>query len=178
MRASDRCLARRYGRALFLAAAGEGLEARVQAELAEAREAIGPCLALLRHPRIPAAEKKAALAGALGGAASALTLRFLELLIDKKRFELLPLVCEDFAKLVAEKAKLATARVAAPRALSLPEQERLKAGLKRFAGVDVELELTRDPGLIGGVVVRLGDWVLDGSLRGRLHDVRGALHGD
>jgi len=178
MKASDRLLARRYGGALHLAAAAKGLDQAVHGELVGALEALGASLAAFKNSRMPSADKKAALAAALGGSASALTLRFLELLIDKKRLGLLPLVCGDFARLVARDRKLAKARVACPRPLSSAEQEKLKERLKRFCGADVELEWTRDPGLIGGVVVRLGDWVLDSSLRGRLKIMRGALHGD
>ena len=178
MQASDRVLAWRYARALFLAAAEKGEDGRVQADLTGSSSAIRDCLPVLRHPRVSLADKKKKLGQALGGKVSQTTLRFLELLIDKKRFELLPLVGVGLGKLIAEKNNIAKAVVRTARPLSAQAQERLKAGLKQFAGKNIELEIKEDPELIGGVVVRVGDWVLDSSLRGRLRTMREAIYGN
>ena len=178
MQASDRVLALRYARALFLAASGKGEDARVQADLAGAHGALLDSAPVLRHPRVSAADKKKRLQQALGSKVSPLTLRFLELLIDKKRFALLPMVSVVLGKLIADKNNLAKAQVRAARPLSASEQERLKKSLKGFAGKDIELDIKEDPEIIGGLVVRLGDWVLDSSLRGQLRTMREAFHGD
>ena len=54
-----------------------------------------------------------------------------------------------------------------PRRAAARKVSRLAARLKAFAGKDVELEVKEDPELIGGVAVKIGDWVLDSSLRGQ-----------
>ena len=178
MKASDRALAARYGRALFLAAEDKRESQRVQADLSASHRVLLDALPVLRHPRVPAAEKKKKLASALGGTVSPLTLRFLELLIEKKRFELLALVGTHFSRFVAERSNLAKAQVRTARPLSAQDQERLKKALEKFSGKNIELDVKEDPEVIGGLVVRLGDWVMDGSLRGRLRNLKEAFHGD
>ena len=175
MQASDRVLAWRYGKALFQAAEGKGQDGKLQAELSAAHGGLLDCQKLLHHPRVPAAEKKKQLALRLSGKVSPVVLRFLELLIDKKRFDLLPMVAVDVTKLVAEKNHLAKAHVRTARPLSADAQQKLKDKLKNFAGKNIELDIKEDPELIGGLIVRLGDWVLDSSLRGQLKGMREAL---
>lgn len=179
MQSGERVLAWRYGRALFAAAAAVGEENRVQQDLHAAQPALRDLAATLRHPRVAAADKKKKLEAALSGKISPLTLKFLVLLVTKKRFDLLPLVGVSLAKLVADKNNTAKAVVRAARPLSAEAQKILKDKLKLFAGRTVELEIKDDPELIGGVVVRLGDWVLDSSLRGQLRRLKENLnHGN
>lgn len=172
MQSSDRVLAWRYGKALFQAAVDKHEEAKVQQELASSWPAIRDAMPALRNPRVSSADKKKKLEGALAGKVSATTLRFLGLLIDKKRFELLPFIMSDLGKLINEKNNVARAQVRTARSLSADAQDKLKARLKTFAGKTIELDVKEDPELIGGVIVRLGDWVLDSSLRGQLRKMR------
>ena len=178
MQASDRVLAWRYGKALFAAAAAQKEESRVQADLQGARMAILDLQPMLRHPRVSALDKKKKLGAVLGGKVSPTTLKFLELLIDKKRFDLLPAIISDLGKLVAEKNNTAKAVVRTARPLSAEAQAKLKKGLAVFSGKNVELDIKDDPELIGGLVVRLGDWVLDSSLRGQLKNLKETLNGN
>ena len=67
------------------------------------------------------------------------------------------------------------ARVQTARELSAEQVERLKSALARRLGADVELEVELNPDLIGGVVVRVGDLLLDGSLRTQLHSLASSL---
>ena len=178
MQSSERVLAWRYGRALFEAATAKNEAGKIQAELQAAQPTIRELLPLLRHPRVSSAEKRKKLETALSGKMSPLTQRFLGLLIDKKRFDLLALVVADLGKLVAEKNNVATARVRTARALSADAQQKLKDKLENFAGKTIELEIKEDPGIIGGLVVRLGDWVLDSSLRGQLRNLKETINGN
>jgi F-type H+-transporting ATPase subunit delta len=176
MKAADRILAGRYARAFF-EAAGAAKEAESASELSAASAALAGLLPALRQPLIPMAEKQAALDEALRGGVSELTRRFLRLLVEKKRLDLLPLIAEDAGRLAALKANRATAKVASAAPLSAADREGLRRRLQSFAGKQVELEFAQDPAVLGGVVVRLGDWVLDASLRGRLKAMRGAING-
>jgi F-type H+-transporting ATPase subunit delta len=178
MQSSDRVLAWRYGKALFLAASAKNEEAKVQSDLLTARGAIFELMPVLRNPRVTSDDKKKKLDGVIGPKVSQVTLRFLHLLIDKKRFDLLPAVIADLGKLIAEKNNTAKAVVRTARPLSADAQAKLKTGLRNFAGKNVELEIKEDPELIGGVVVRLGDWVLDSSLRGQLKKMRETINGN
>lgn len=175
MQASDRVLAWRYARALFLAAADKKEDVRVQQDLDAARRALLDAMPVLRHPRVSGTDKKKKVNEVLGKKVAPVTLEFLELLIDKKRFDLLPMVAADLGKLIAEKNNVAKALVRTARPLPADAQSRLKDKLMNFAGKNIELEVKEDPELIGGVVVRIGDWVLDSSLRGQLRQLREAL---
>jgi F-type H+-transporting ATPase subunit delta len=175
MQASDRVLAWRYSRALFEAAVASKEEGKVQADLQSSQTAIKDLLPTIKNPRVSASDKKKKLEAALGNKVSKTTVRFLELLIDKKRFELLPMVAADLVKLVNEKNNVAKAQVRTAKPLNAEQQQKLKDKLKNFAGKTIELEVKEDPELIGGVVVRLGDWVLDSSLRGQLKKLKESL---
>lgn len=175
MQSSERVLAWRYGRALFEAAAARKEETKVQQELQAAQPAIRELMPVLRNPRISTADKRKKLEDALKGKVSATTQHFLALLIEKKRFELLPMVVRDLGKLVDEKHSVARAQVRTARPLTSEQQQKLKDKLKVFAGKNIELEIKEDPEIIGGVVVRLGDWVLDSSLRGQLKKMKESI---
>ncbi|MDE2491063.1 MAG: ATP synthase F1 subunit delta [Elusimicrobia bacterium] len=175
MKSSDRVLAGRYAGALFLAAADKREEQAVQAELAAAAKLLLPQDALLRHPRAAVADKKKLVRAELEGKVGATTTRFIELLLEKKRYELLPMVASVYARLAAEKRGVARAHVRSARALSPEAQKTLASRLKAFAGKDIELDVKEDPALIGGVSVKIGDWVLDSSLRGQLRRLRESI---
>ena len=120
-------------------------------------------------------DKKKILEGALFGKVGATTLRFLELLVDKKRFDLLAMAAVNYGRLAVDKrgAVKAVARTARP--LSSEERKYLAAKLHIFSGKDIELDVKEDPELIGGITVKIGDWVLDSSLRGQLRRLLDAI---
>jgi len=172
MQASDRVLAGRYAAALFQAASAKGEEQKVQADLGSAHKLLLDAMGALRHPRVPPASKKKLLHDAIGDKVGATTLNFLNLLVDKKRFELMVMVSAVYAKLAAEKRGAAKAHVRTAKPLSADEQKTLAANLKTFSGKEIELEVKEDPELIGGIAVKIGDWVLDSSLRGQLRRMK------
>ena len=65
-------------------------------------------------------------------------------------------------------------RTAAP--LSPEAQQQLVAKLKKFTGKEIELDVKEDSELIGGITVKIGDWVLDSSLRGQLRRLRESIN--
>jgi F-type H+-transporting ATPase subunit delta len=172
MQASDRVLAGRYAAALFQAAAANSEDQKVQTDLIVARTNLLDKAGALRHPRVSLLEKKRLVHAQLDGKVTATTLRFLDLLIEKKRYELFALIAADYAKLAEGKRGVARAVVRTAKPLSAEEQKTLAARLKIFAGKDIELEIKEDSELIGGVAVKIGDWVLDSSLRGQLRRLR------
>ena len=175
---SERILAGRYARALFACAAARKEETAVAADLAACSGVLSGALPLLRDPRVPAAQKKGLVRDSLDGSASSLTADFLEFLIEKKRFGLLPTVAGDFDRLILQARRVVRARVRSARPLSEADRKRLRQSLEAFAGTGVELDVAQDPELLGGVSVRLGDWVLDSSLRGQLQSLKEAIRGD
>lgn len=179
MQTSDRVLAWRYGKALFEAAVANKEESKVQQDLIASQSAIRELLPVIRSPRVSSADKIKKIEATLSGKIAPTTQKFLALLVNKKRFDLLPMVMSDLGKLVAEKNNVAKAQVRAAKPLSADAQQKLKDKLKAFAGKNIELEIKEDPEIIGGVIVRLGDWVLDSSLRGQLKKMKESLtHGN
>lgn len=172
MQASDRVLAGRYAAALFQAASAKGEEQKVQADLGSAHKLLLDAMAALRHPRVPPASKKKLLHDTLGAKVGPTTLKFLDLLVDKKRFDLMVMIASVYAKLAADKRGAAKAQVRTAVALSAEAQQQLAAKLKKFTGKEIELDVKEDPELIGGVTVKIGDWVLDSSLRGQLRRMK------
>ena len=82
------------------------------------------------------------------------------------------MIAAVYGRLAADKRGIAKAHVRTAAPLSAGRAEDAGPSLKIFAGKDIELEIKEDPELIGGVAVKIGDWVLDSSLRGQLRRLR------
>jgi F-type H+-transporting ATPase subunit delta len=97
------------------------------------------------------------------------------LLVKRGRIEQLPRVAAEFARRDDERNGLihATATSAAP--LGAEEVRAIAARLEQLTGARVALETNVDPDILGGVVVRIGDRLIDGSVRGRLERLRNQL---
>jgi F-type H+-transporting ATPase subunit delta len=93
---------------------------------------------------------------------------FLELLAENGRLDFLPEIAERFEELKAEDANVADVQVTSAVQLDDAQRERLARALSTRLRRDVRLHCTVDASLIGGAVVRSGDTLIDGSLRGKL----------
>ena len=153
MQPSDRALARRYALAQFQVSLEHKAAEKSQSELAAAFKLIAPRMPTFKHPMESAAQKKDLLKSLLGNAASASTLRFLELLIEKKRFYLLPVIVAEYGRLVDEFKGLVRAQVRSAGDLTKGQADMLLTKLRKFTGKDVTVEVKTDPDLLGGVVV-------------------------
>jgi F-type H+-transporting ATPase subunit delta len=174
-RSADLKVAKRYARALFNAAQKIGSLEAVQNDLTlmDTLWRQTPALPrLLESPLVPAEKKRELLDKTLSGQLNAATRAFLYLLIEKRREEILPAVHEEFLRLADDAAGLIRAQ--ATVALPLDESERaaLLAGLQQRTGKRIELQVNVDPAILGGVVVRMKDTVIDGSVRGALERLR------
>jgi F-type H+-transporting ATPase subunit delta len=100
---------------------------------------------------------------------------FVLLLFEKRRLGFISHINEFYKKLADELKGVARASVVS--AAKLPEEtvEKIQAALSKRTGKKVILELRQDPGLIGGVVTRIGDLVLDGSVKTQLIKMREPL---
>jgi F-type H+-transporting ATPase subunit delta len=104
-----------------------------------------------------------------------LSVDFLRLVVEKGRIDILPLIWGEFQLLVEEHRGMLKAEVLSAVALSGEQESRLKMQLDRLTGKNVVLKKTIDPGVLGGVVVHLGNQILDGSLRQGLEEIRRRL---
>ncbi len=110
-----------------------------------------------------------------GKAAGEAGRNFLRTLAENKRLGLLPEIAAQFEVLRAEVENVIDVEVIAAREIAPPQQKRLMEALKRRLGRDVRMHTRIDDTLIGGAIVRAGDLVIDGSLKGRLARLGSAL---
>jgi F-type H+-transporting ATPase subunit delta len=172
-------LSGRYARALFaLAIEGRALGA-VEASLASLKAALAESADLKELVSSPlvgrgaAGAAVAAVADSLG--VDGLTRNFLGVLAANRRLALLPAVIRDFAALNAARKGEVTATVTAAHKLTAAQQKALAAKLKAGIGRDVALDVTVDPSILGGLVVRVGSRMIDSSLKTRLDTLGQAL---
>ena len=111
----------------------------------------------------------------LGTIASRPVLNLIGLMIKRGRIDQLPRVAAEFRRLdnARQGITIATAISAAP--LTPDELRAVTARLEQYTGGRIELETQVDPSLLGGLVVRVGDRLIDGSVRGRLERLRNQL---
>ena len=94
--------------------------------------------------------------------------RFLHVLADNKRLELLPEIAEQFEARKAEAEQVLDVEIATAVELTDAQRKDYAEALERRYSQEVNVTTAVDPGLVGGAVVRAGDTVIDGSVRGRL----------
>jgi len=163
--------ARRYAKALFEAAREKGRVAETENELklvADALEQDGGFRAFLASPSVTQEAKTGALRAVFGGAVSAEVLNALCLLVERRRQNEIPAVRDVFTELAGEALGRIDATVTSAKPLSDDEKEKLAAAFGKILGKTVRLETKVDPSLLGGLTVRIGDTLFDGSLKGKL----------
>jgi len=160
-------VARRYASAMLATVAAED-RALVDARLAEAAALLRrpPLDTVFLHPAVPAAEKAAALAKVFVGDPPVAHL--VGVLIRHRRETLLDAVARQFhqGRLQAEGRVLATVRTAHP--LDAGWRDQVVRAVSRRSGRQVDAEFMVVPELLGGIEVRIGDQLWDGTIRGRL----------
>lgn len=133
--------------------------------------------AFLETPRVDAATKNGVFRRALADRAPSKFVRFVESVVAHRRQMLIPAIAQEYMDLVDE----AENRMHATVTLSTDADEKTRAMLaERLSAVfakTVVPHVTVDPRIIGGVVVRVGDTVMDGSVRRRLATLRGRMLG-
>lgn len=171
---TDTLVARRYADALFSLA---------DKQSAEAREAYGSMLGelgrlMLEEPRLGSAlkspliavdEKKAVVGAILEKLdADRIFNNFCQLLADRNRLGELPGIAEWYGILLDNAKGLMRGKVITAIALSPEKRENLKDALQKKANRQMELQFEVDPDILGGLVLAVGDKVLDTSLRAQL----------
>jgi F-type H+-transporting ATPase subunit delta len=173
-------IAQRYARAVFGLAEGDAARAARQLEEFDVltqeilgSDALRRCLLT---PLFPRTERRAVVTELCNRLQlSAETRATVLILVAENRMGLLPAIRDQLRELVDRTAGRVEALVTSARPLDAEQQERLRQALARRVGGSVTLRLQRDPGLIGGLVVRLGDLLLDGSVRTQLENLGASL---
>jgi F-type H+-transporting ATPase subunit delta len=172
-------IARPYAKAAFAHARDAGAFAAwsdglgfAAAVVADARVA-----ALTKSPRVTAQALAAFITEVAGSRFPAGLANFVGVLAENHRLLLLPEIAAQFEVLRAEVENTVDVSVVSAFALDDAQRAKLAAALAKRFGRTVRLENTVDPALLGGAVVRAGDLVIDGSLKGRLQRLTTELTG-
>ena len=169
---------RGYAAGLLELARAEGVVARVGDELyriARALETSADLRLTLGDPRLPVERKHGVVADLLGGRVLPLTLNLVNFVVAAGHSRDLPAIADELAARAAAERDRAVAEVRTAFDLDEETVQRLTEALSRATGKQVEVQLVVDPSLVGGVVARVGDTVIDGSLRHRWEGLRQAL---
>jgi len=123
---------------------------------------------ILDHPRVTAAQKNELLSSLFGGRVSQVVENFLALLVDRRREVFLLDIIDEYVNIANRARNIVEAKVTSAVELTGEEKEKLTGTLRRITGKEVRPTYAVDAALLGGVVVRIGDRILDGSVRNYL----------
>ncbi|CAN5693553.1 F0F1 ATP synthase subunit delta [soil metagenome] len=175
--AASRGSARRYAEAAFqLAERDDDVDAwRKGLAYAAAALSSDEVDRVLSNPALPLTERIGVVERIIGDQLSERPLNLVRLLLRRRRLELLPGVAREFARLHDRRLGITEAVVTSAAPLDDQEVAALRDRLAGMTGDRMELSFQVDTSILGGVVVRLGDKLIDGSVRGRLERLRDTL---
>ncbi|MFQ5678928.1 MAG: ATP synthase F1 subunit delta [Gemmatimonadota bacterium] len=175
---SHAAVARNYAEALFELAGKEGAEERFG-------ELLGALVAVYREeerfrlfldtPRVTPEEKREAVREVLGPSAPERLLHFLLVVLEMRRQRALPEIDDAYGRLLDDRAGRVHTAVSVAFEPDEDLRAEVEAGLEKVLKRRVVTHFRRDPAVIGGIRVRVGDRVMDGSLRRRLEGLRREL---
>ncbi|HAN97511.1 MAG TPA: ATP synthase F1 subunit delta [Planctomycetaceae bacterium] len=164
-----------YAKGLLGSAAKSGDVDAVLAELDEVVERVLPALpplrALLESPRVPLAVKESVIDRSFASGSDELR-RFLKVVCLHGRFDCLKVIDTTARRLRQEQRKVVSVQVTSASPIADDDRPALARDLAAKFGRQVEVQYAVDPALLGGLVVRLGDTVYDGSIANQLEQVR------
>jgi len=162
--------ARPYARAVFETAQGDSSQAKWSELLVFLTGVVNnpEMIDALESPHMGAAAKGELLMDICGDSLTEANRNFIKLLAENGRLKLLPEIAETYEQLRAEAESKVEATVTSAYPLSDAQQQAITAALKKRLGCDVTLVADTDASLIGGVVIRAGDLVIDGSAHAKL----------
>jgi F-type H+-transporting ATPase subunit delta len=167
-----------YAAGIFEIARAEDQLERVQNELLQIARAFRSSDELrdsLSNPQLPADRKSQIVDGLLETRASELTIAFVNFVVGLGRASSLPDIVDELAETAAAAVHREVAEIRTAVDLDPATVERLVAALARQTGKRLEPKVIVDPSVIGGIVARVGDIVIDGSVQKRLSGLREAL---
>lgn len=172
---SDIIIARRYAQALKEEADEIGITEKVDADVVLIRESLAASRELLRFfesPIISREKKSTVMRELFEGRLEAVTLEFLLLMVKKRREQIFPQVVQAYSEARDEQLGIMNVSVRIARIMSEEEEKRLISTIEKMIEKRVRLETSIDGSLLGGLVVRIGDTVYDGSFANQLQRLR------
>lgn len=164
-----------YAQGIFELARAEGQLERIESELfsvAQAMERSPDLRSALVDPQLPLERKQAIVDDLIEGRASSLTVSLVQLIVAQNRASQLPEIAQAFVEAAAASRDRAVAEIRSAVPLDEATIERLATALGRATGKNVEPKVIVDESVIGGLVARVGDTVIDGSIARRVESLR------
>ena len=172
-------LARRYSRALLAIGQEEGTLRRILDEVERFDRLmveIPHLCEMLKAAHINRRDKRAALEASLGSSGFLPSTRnFLFLLVDKGRMNIFSPIVSELRRLIEESEGIERVEVVVPMPLTESQHDMLQSVLEAQSGKKVVLEEKVDPSVLGGMVVKVGSTVYDGSARTQIRQLREIL---
>jgi len=167
-----------YAKGLLAVAEAEEKLGVVESELfsiAESFESSNELRAALTDPQLPADKKSAIIDELLEGKASSLTVGLVQLIVSQGRASELPSIARAFVETAAATRNKAVAEIRSAIPLDQETIDRLAAALSKATGKQLEVKAVVDESVVGGIVARVGDVVIDGSVASRFDSLRHAI---
>ena len=174
----DVSVASRYARALFIITERRGETVGALTDLKSVRDLLapgGPAANFLASPQVRLPDKRALLDKVLEGRALRVVATFADLLLRKKRLNLLDSITGEYEALVERAQGIRRAHVVSAVPLDESERSRLHATLERYTQSKVNLTSEVDASVLGGALVRIGDRVVDRTVRTLLEAITAQL---
>jgi len=167
----------RYARALVEVVLEQRIDADVARQqlnsIAEAVRESGDLRRVWESPAISAEQKRSVLDAIVGQIGAFKAVRnFVAVIIDHRRIPMLHDIVRQFGVELDAQLGFVEAKISSARELSADERRVLESQVERMTGKKVRSHYTSDLGLLGGVVVRVGSTIYDGSVRGRLEKMK------
>lgn len=167
-----------YANAILDLAEAEGELGRVETEflaLGQAFEKSAELRSTLTDPQLPLEKKSAIIDDLIGARASSLTVGFVQFIVVQGRSSDIPQIARTFVEKAVESRSMALAEVRSAVPLDDSTIERLAAALGKATGRKVEVKVVVDESIIGGIVARVGDVVIDGTVANAITELRQAV---
>jgi len=168
-------LVRGYAQALFQVATAEGIVEQVEDELfrfARILENESQLREALTDIELPSEQRAKMVQELLGAKVAPQTVNIIAFLVQQGRARELPKIIDSLVELAAEERNKAIAEVRSVVPLDDAQRRSLAEAIERATGKHVEIKVLVDPSVIGGLLVRVGDQVFDGTVRRRLEMAR------
>jgi len=174
----NKSVARRYAEAFFSIAQEAGKIDEYQSELEKVIQTVTEVEGMneyLAHLLVPAKEKKDLIQKVFAEQLSPMTMNFILMLVDKRRESYLEVIYREFVEMADESRNIKKAELFAAREVPADELAELEQKLSSSTGKNVTLKMTVDPSLLGGVKIRMGDQIVDGTVAKKLQMLKDNL---
>ena len=174
-------LANRYAKALFSVAQEQDAfddYAKALNDVAELFEKIPEVRDGLTNPLYPMDVKEKVMAHIIKSlGASDVIKNFLNLVVQKRRAAVLPEIAEAFQILIDKQRNICQGKVVSAMEIDSGLKDKVQATLEKITGKKVVLTTEVDPTIIGGIIAKVGDLVLDGSIKSQLQGLKESIKG-